>query len=158
MKFEVHKVVDSIRNADKYLHTKVFFSDNLVDLENYVTGKIPQDPAILEDIDDSTFPFVVENALGETDVWRYIYPCDSNYRPFESADELVKLWDKLVMSTRPSKTMPLIWVKYKASGTIQMITAFAKDGVEMGAEFMSWGYFFEKMTFLDGTPCGVKIN
>lgn len=158
MKFEVHKVVDSVRGADKHLHTKVFYSDNLVDLENYVTGKVPQDPALLEDIDDTTFPFVVENALGETDVWRYIYPCDNNYRPFESVRELVILWDSMVMCKRPSKTMPLIWVKYKESGTIQMITAFADTGVEMGATFMSWVYLFEKMIFLDGTPCGVKIN
>ena len=83
---------------------------------------------------------------------------EPHYRAFNGVDELIQRWNDLNPCTRPSYTMPLIWVKYKDSNTRQLVTAFADNGVEMGAEFMTWEYFFEKMEFLDGTPCGVLIE
>lgn len=83
---------------------------------------------------------------------------EPHYRAFNSVDELIERWNFLNPCTRPAYTMPLIWVKYKDSNTIQLVTAFADNGVEMGAEFMTWEYFFEKMEFLDETPCGVLIE
>ena len=83
---------------------------------------------------------------------------EPHYRAFNGVDELIERWNFLNPCTRPAHTMPLIWVKYKDSNTKQLVTAFADNGVEMGAEFMTWEYFFEKMDFLDGTPCGVLIE
>ena len=83
---------------------------------------------------------------------------EPHYRAFNGVDELVEVWRNKVTCTRPPYTMPLIWVKYKDSNTRQLVTAFADNGVEMGSEFMTWEYFFEKMEFLDGTPCGILIE
>ena len=83
---------------------------------------------------------------------------EPHYRAFNDVYELIERWNFLNPCTRPANTMPLIWVKYKDSNTRQLVTAFADNGVEMGAEFMTWEYFFEKMEFLDGTPCGVLIE
>lgn len=83
---------------------------------------------------------------------------EPHYRAFNDVDELIVRWNFLNPNPRPAYTMPLIWVKYKDSNTRQLVTAFADNGVEMGAEFMTWEYFFEKMEFLDGTPCGVLIE
>lgn len=83
---------------------------------------------------------------------------EPHYRAFNSVGELIERWNDLTPCTRPLCTMPLVWVKYKDSNTIQLVTAFADNGVEMGSVFMTWEYFFEKMEFLDGTPCGVLIE
>ena len=83
---------------------------------------------------------------------------EPHYRAFNSVEELIERWNFLNPCTRPAHTMPLVWVKYKDSNTRQLVTAFADNGIEMGAEFMTWEYFFEKMEFLDGTPCGVLIE
>jgi hypothetical protein len=82
----------------------------------------------------------------------------TGYRPFNNVDELIQRWNFLNPCTRPAYTMPLIWVKHKRSETVELITAFCKDGVEMGSSYMTWGYFFDAMVFLDNTPCGVEIQ
>lgn len=82
----------------------------------------------------------------------------SEYRPFNSVDELIQRWNFLNPCTRPAYTMPLIWVKHKGSETVELITAFCKDGVEMGGTYMTWGYFFDAMVFLDNSPCGVETQ
>ena len=83
---------------------------------------------------------------------------EPHYRAFNGVNELLFRWLEINAHDRPTFTMPLIWVKYKDSNTRQLVTAFADNGVEMGAEFMTWEYFFEKMEFLNGTPCGVLIE
>ena len=166
MTFEVHKVVDEGKSGTKYIGQKVFFADTILGLMKAVESGIP---AKLEEVDTRiSTPFVFWSDDGGWVSYRFIYPAEeekekvTKYRPFSSSEELIDFYDKRVCPNpvkRPPYTMPLIWVKYNAekSSTIQLITAFTNTGVEMGAEYMAWDYFFEKMVFLDNTPCGVKI-
>lgn len=165
MRFDVHKVVDNVEVGMTLIGSRGYYGDTLVELENNVVNEDGERElgAIEKDRND---PFGGILLNGSHYFARYYYPVEEpKYRPFVCVDELLSTFENRVCknpNTRPPFTMPLIWVRYKVpvteTGTIQLVTAFSKDGVEMGAEFMTWGYFFEKMEFLDGTPCGVKIN
>lgn len=171
MRFDVHKVVDDAETGMTLIGSKGYFGDTLVELENNVVNEDDKGELCKVLNEDLSSPFGVKLPSGWCQYARYFYPAEEKkeepkYRPFVSVNDLLSTFDNRVCknpNARPpfTVTMPLIWVRYKSVteiGTVQMVTAFSKNGVEMGAEFMSWEYFFEKMEFLDGTPCGVKIN
>ena len=164
MIFEVHKVVDNFREYEKWIGKKVYYADNLVDLMMYVEGKKEEEPAKVFKLGTFSHPFGVEDAMGNVDVWKYIYPAEEKqqeekYRPFESVDELVDAFKMHVCNNpkMPPNCMPLVWLRYKGSNSVCMITGFTDNGVELGGEFKSWVSLLEGMAFFNGYPCGVKV-
>lgn len=83
---------------------------------------------------------------------------EEEYRPCNNMAEFLQVVDKRVLKAIPPYSMPFVWVIYKASNTRNLITGYTDDGVELGATFVSWEHLFANFTFLDITPCGVKIN
>lgn len=165
MTFEEHKVIDNSLECEKWIGKKVFYADDLLSLMAYVEGKKEEEPAKVYGKGSASHPFGVENALGEMDVWKYIYPAEEEkaeekYRPFESVDELIDIF-KMYVCNNPNKlppnSMPLIWLRYKGSNSVCLITGFTDNGVELGAEFKSWVTLLESMAFFNGYPCGIKI-
>ena len=182
MTFETHKVIYNSAEENKILLGKeVYFANDLLELSHNVEKENIGARAILLQVDDDTLPFKVKLPSG-CETWvKLLYPIpeenithivkdeeksfvpEPHYRPFNNISELEKRWSEINPADKPRFVMPLIWVSYKVENanspvTIQMITAFTSNGVEMGAEFMSWEYLFEKMVFLDGTPCGVLVG
>ena len=188
MLFETHKVIYNGKQENAGLIGKeVYFANDLLELNLNVEKENIGSRAVLLQIDEDTLPFKVQLPSG-CETWvKLIYPIpeentirivkdepeneekkevidEPHYRAFNGIDELIQRWNFINPCSRPAYTMPLIWVKYKTphidekSATRQLITAFTNTGVEMGAEFMTWEYFFERMEFLDGTPCGVLIE
>ena len=187
MLFETHKVIYSGKDAENLIGKEFYYSNDLLELCLDVEKENIYSRAILVKADDDLLPFKMRDSGGH-EVWvKLLYPIpeeniihivkdeeetekevideqpsevidEPHYRAFNGVDELIVRWNFINPCTRPAHTMPLIWVKYKDSNTKQLVTAFADNGVEMGAEFMTWEYFFEKMEFLDGTPCGVLVG
>ena len=164
MTFEVHKVVDEF--YEKWIGKKVYYADDLLNLMMYVEGKKEEEPAKVCKKGSPSHPFWIEDDMGNADIWKYIYPAEDiempkeeKYRPFESVDELVDVFKMHVCNNpkMPPNAMPLIWLKYKNSNSVCMVTGFTDNGIEMGAEFQSWGFLIERMTFFNGYPCGVKV-
>lgn len=162
MTFEVHKVVDTY--CEEWKDKKVYYANNLVDLMMYVEGKKEEEPAKVYKTGLFSQPFGIEDDDGDISTWKYIYPAEEvhqeeKYRPFESVDELIDTFKMHVCNNpkMPPNCMPLVWLKYKNSNSVCMITGFTDNGIEMGAEFQSWGFLFERMTFFNGYPCGVKV-
>lgn len=83
---------------------------------------------------------------------------EEEYRPCHNMAEFLQVVDKRVLRTIPPYSMPFVWVIYKTSHTRNLVTGYTDDGVELGATFVSWEHLFANFTFLDITPCGVKIN
>lgn len=176
MLFETHKVIYRGVDCEDLIGKEVYFANDLLELNIAVEKDNIGNRGKLLKVDDDTMPFKVQLPSG-CETWVkliYLIPEDDiivitedepseepEYRPFENGDELISRWNEINPVTRPQYTMPLIWVRYKTvpndahEPTVQMITAFADTGVEMGAEFQSWKALFERMVFLDGTPCGV---
>ena len=85
------------------------------------------------------------------------YRVKSQFRPFKDVAELTATWEKMMeLKVRPN-TMPLIWVK--SEGVAEFITSFDEDG-EVSLSYhtspKSLERMFNDVTFLDGTPFGVK--
>lgn len=160
MTFDITKVC--YKPSEELLDQEVYFAQSLQALEKIVTTEngVYRGYITRLDKEGSTMPFCVGG------IWvNYIYltgkkkeVASPKYRPFENVDELIQRWNFLTPCTRPTYTMPLIWVKHKESETVELITAFCKDGVEMGGTYMTWGYFLDAMVFLDNSPCGVEIK
>ena len=160
MTFDITKVC--YKPNEELLDQEVYFAQSLMALETIVTEEngVYKGNVIRLDKEGSTMPFCVGG------IWvNYIYLTGKKkvlmspkYRPFNSVDELIERWNFLNPCTRPSYTMPLIWVKHKESDTVELVTAFCKDGVEMGGSYMTWDLFFDTMVFLDNSPCGVEIK
>lgn len=159
MTFDITKVC--YKPSEELLGEEVYFAQSLQALEEIVTEEngVYKGRVTRLDKESSAMSFCVGG------IWvNYIYPTGKKketmspkYRPFKNVDELIQRWNFLNPCTRPPYTMPLIWVKHKHSETVELITAFCKDGVEMGGTYMTWGYFFDAMVFLDNSPCGVEI-
>ena len=159
MTFDVTKL--RYKPSEELLGQEVYFSQYLHTLEEIVTEEngVYKGYVTKLDKEGSTMPFRVGG------IWvNYIYPTGKKkeivpeYKPFENVDELIQRWNFLNPCTRPPYTMPLIWVRHKHSETVELITAFGKDGVEMGGAYMTWDFFFDAMVFLDNSPCGVEIK
>ena len=157
MTFDITKV--RYKPNEELLGEEVYYAQSLRTLEEVVTTENGVYKGCVTNVDMNGF-FSING------IWtNFIYLTGKKNvlmtpkcRPFNNVDELVSRWDSINPCTRSANTMPLIWVKYKDSETVELITAFCKDGVEMGNSYMTWGYFFDAMVFLDNTPCGVEIK
>lgn len=169
MKFKAADVIFDIRDLEgSNFGKKYYFHDNLVELANLVTNDDKGHIGTLMEISSASklFPFAVK-VDGEVLWTSLLYPVEESaeerlpvYRPFNSPEEFIETYTERVCknpSARPPHTMPFIWVKHKNSNTVELVTAFCDDGVEMGGTYMTWGYFVDAMVFLDNSPCGVKI-
>ena len=92
------------------------------------------------------------------------------YRPFKDCDELVECWERKIfipaMQYTKQKVLfkPEIWVKSKAYGTDNLITAFDGDNESIGGScvFIQDQWFtlqdlYEHFVFLDGSCIGVTL-
>ena len=96
---------------------------------------------------------------------------EKHYRPFKDCDELVETYHKRTFTpvvveelyNKKLKKMyrPEIWVKSKAYGTENLITAFDNDNESIGGScvyiqdiWIDMKELFDCFTFLDGSVCG----
>ena len=160
MTFDITKVC--YKPSEELLGQEVYFAQSLQALEEIVTEEngVYKGRVTRLDKESSTMPFCVGG------MWvNNIYPTGKKietvspkYRPFNDTNEFIAEYEKRTGNNKnPICTMPLIWVKHKHSETVELITAFCKDGVEMGSSYMTWGFFLDAMIFLDNSPCGVEI-
>ena len=161
MTFDITKVC--YKASEELLGEEVYFAQSLPALEEIVTTEngVYKGCVTRLDKESSTMPFCAGG------IWaNYIYLTGKKnvlmspkYRPFNDTTEFIVEYETRIGNNKnPPNTMPLIWVKHKGGETIELITAFCKDGVEMGGTYMTWGYFLDDMVFLDNSPCGVEIK
>ena len=94
----------------------------------------------------------------------------SNKRPFNNCNELIEYWcvnyegvAEQHIKSFVKQMMPSIWVKSKAYGTDNLITAFDNDNESIGGScvfiqdmWVDMKELFDNFTFLDGSLCGVE--
>ena len=51
---------------------------------------------------------------------------------------------------------PVCWVKFRDTENYYLVTGIVKDGVWLSDQFLNWSEMFNRVTFIDGSPCGVK--
>lgn len=159
MTFELNKIIDDTTTTDIKSGAVVFYANTLEHLKDFVeTEKIK---GVFAGI--TTFGRFRITANGVEVDAKYIYPAGEvveQTRAFLDVNEFIYTYEHRVCKNpnkNPPYTMPLIWVKYKNSNTVELVTAFCDDGVEMGETYMTWSYFVDAMVFLDNSPCGVTV-
>jgi hypothetical protein len=111
----------------------------------------------------------------ETSVWKLFenenpdwyeahYRPVPEYRPFDSLDELIAEFVKRFgFETPEDYAYPLIWVKLKGKNDRYLITGYIDNEengelVKIGDKYYGLCVLFAGFQFLDGSPCGVKIE
>jgi hypothetical protein len=91
------------------------------------------------------------NPTFEVDDFDYRIKPEPKYRPFANAEECIE---------EMKKHVPFGWVKDKCSFyPIEMMGAsFSKEYIKCRGIWFTSGRMFKDVTFLDGTPFGVKIE
>ena len=67
------------------------------------------------------------------------------YRAYKSQKEFME-----------QPVFPVCWIKFKGTSNYYLITGIVNDGVWLSDQFLNWTELFNRVTFIDGTPCGVK--
>ena len=88
------------------------------------------------------------------------------YRPYENCGELIEHWRKIWREARRfyeeydynlSIEMPSIWVINKDTGIREMIIGYVGVGVLLPRANLTMQELLDNYTFIDGSPCGVRI-
>ena len=103
--------------------------------------------------------------------YEYFYlieePKEEKYRPYQDNNELIV--DFTIRATNDfykslPMTIPFVWIKNKQSEDIVLITRYGRDiknnntsFVVIDGELYSLEALFNLYTYLDGSPCGIKI-
>ena len=168
MTFDKNKVYTALNADEVKIGSKGYFADSLEDLRAFVS----------EDDDPCTLFEVLGEEYGRRfdeggNPWNLFYlvgaPAEDKYRPYESTDEMIEDFKERAKKHYNANFFkcPMfhtsIWVKEKNNGDKYLITGFIKDDLNIycvliGTCFVSLGVLFKSYTYLDGTPCGKKIE
>lgn len=125
-------------------------------MKAFIEGKTIQCNAVKYDIriwmDDS-------NPCWDWNNFEYRVKPESNYRPYKNLEEFKKDIEKrynddfnMIIQNKN------IWLKYKKTGGIYMISGFmdATFGIIINGGCYGFDMLFERYTYLDGSPCGIE--
>ena len=119
-------------------------------LEAIKEGKTIQykDTGVWRDIDGDDDGFCLGTLVKETDSYR-IKP-EQKYRPFKDAEEC---WNEM------QKHQPFGWAKLNdVRYNIYVVSSTSVCLINGNREHMDYVYAYQKLTFVDGFPFGIKVE
>ncbi len=160
MKFDFKKVYTAINAEELKDGDKVYVSDSLDDLRDFVEND-RLNVEELFDIREENFQrrFLVQ---GNANAYAFAYLVErakeKKWRPYESIDEFVSDFIKRFNIACPKYGMPLIWIKSKETSMKHLVKSFYAGVEEVGiaSNIIKLNWLFNEYEYLDGTPCGVK--
>lgn len=81
---------------------------------------------------------------------------EPTYRPYKDTDEMIEDFKKRFNVEVPPYALPEIWVENKFSKVRRLITGFRVISVDIYDSEWSMNELFNRYTYLDGSPCGMK--
>ena len=157
MEFDIKKVFSAVNAKELKKGDKVICADDLAMLKDLVEQD-REGGTIANILDRNAFRFMTNT--GEIAAFAYLVErAAENWRPYKDVNELISAWQKKTGVTARPNTMPLIWVKYNNTPyeTAQIMAFDNKN--EAICVIDTWydlTELFDKFTYLDGTPCGIK--
>ena len=170
MTFDKNKVYTALNADEVKVGSKGYFADSITELKNKIkdedekfseVGKVYTENNIYRFSDSDGFDYSLFYLVGA--------PEEDKYRPYETTDEMIEDFKERAKKHYNANFFkcPMfhtsIWVKEKNNGDKYLITGFIKDDLNIycvliGTCFVSLGVLFKSYTYLDGTPCGKKIE
>lgn len=164
MVFDESNVFSAV-NADKVkVGSKGYFADDIQCLKQLVGAN--SSIRVLEKIEeeDAVCRFMADNGHTFNLFYLVEMPNEVKYRPYKNTDELVEDWKERVIAydsalfSKNPMFCPLIWVKNKATNDKYLLVIYFHDSVMCGAAPYDLPTLFDGYTYLDGSPCGKKIQ
>ena len=167
MEFDKSKVYTAVNADEVKVGSKGYFADNLYELQCVIHNKKDNFFTIKEILKpDEEFRFLAKNLVGDYDSWNLFYlveePKEKKFRPYKDTDEMIEDFKKRYNSyggwSGKNNPMynPLIWIKNKAIKGKYLIVNYYENEIVILGEVHSMKAFFNRFTYLDGSPCGIE--
>ena len=161
MTFDKNKVYTALNVDEVKVGSKGYFADKLKDLKALVSAD--GDLCTLADVMGEDY----ERRFDEgTDYWNLFYlveePKEEKYRPYENTDEMIEDFKERAKAYGANffkcpMFNPTIWIKDKIENKY-LIISYIKDCVYIEDVAKNMDDLFYCFTYLDGSPCGKKIE
>lgn len=79
---------------------------------------------------------------------------EPTYRPYKDCDEMIEDFNTRFGVIHDKELLPLIWIKYKETGSKFLITFFGEQEITASCGNWSLRHASDNFTYLDGSPCG----
>lgn len=172
MKFYVDKVFVSLNADDVKIGSKGYCADSLVNLKAAVENEVRLAYGKVTRINDKYCPyrFRIDNITDKAFFYLIKESQEDKFRPYSNPDEMIEDFKKRYNAyggwSGKDNPMynPMIWIKSKATGFRHLVTDYSDDNcghcnkscIWIGSLSIMFKELFDKYTYLDGTPCGIK--
>ena len=170
MEFYVNKVFESLRADDVKIGSKGYCADSLANLKTIVENEVKLAYGEVTRIRDKDclYRFCIDNIVDKAFFYLVEEPEENKFRPYSNPNEMIEDFKKRYNAyggwSGKDNPMynPLIWIKSKATGFRHLVTDYCDDDncnkscIWIGSLALAFKELFDKYTYLDGTPCGIK--
>lgn len=172
MKFYVDKVFMSLNADDVKIGSKGYCADSLVNLKTAVENEVKLAYGEVTRINDKDclYRFCIDSIIDKA-FFYFVEEPEKKPRPYSNPEEMIEDFKKRYNSyggwSGKDNPMynPLIWIKSKATGFRHLVTDYGdndncghcnKSCIWIGTLPIKFKELYERYTYLDGTPCGIK--
>ena len=164
MEFQKENVYTALNADEVKIGSKGYFADSITELKNKVKDEEPSEVGKVY-TENNVYRFSDSNGLDYSLFYLVEEPEEDKYRPYETTDEMIEDFKERAKKHYNANFFkcPMfhvsIWVKDKKSNSKYLISAFGEIDVYLSSiDEYSLELLFEDFTYLDGTPCGKKIE
>lgn len=163
MTFDKNKVYTALNADEVKIGSKGYFADSITELKNKVKDEEPSEVGKVY-TENNVYRFSDSNGLDYSLFYLVEEPEEDKYRPYETTDEMIEDFKERAKKHYNANFFkcPMfhvsIWVKNKKTDCKSLITDSSKNMVFFSDTRFTTEELFDKYTYLDGTPCGKKIE
>ena len=165
MTFDKNKVYTALNADEVKVGSKGYFADSITELKNKIkdedekfseVGKVYTENNIYRFSDSNGFDYSLFYIVGA--------PAEDKYRPYETTDEMIEDFKERAKKHYNANFFkcPMfhvsVWVKNKQTGCMCLVTDYLERTVFCSEFSYTMEELFDKYTYLDGSPCGKKIE
>lgn len=161
MKFDKNKLYSCFNCDEVKIGSRGFFANTKKELLEKLENE--SDVSILTGIEtsgfsDDLFCFIDDNE----NIYNYFYLLEEvkEYRPYASTNEMIRdYWGGMNENIPlPNNRLPTIWVKQKGTNNCHLIMDFMENRfIRLNNASYELKALFNSFTYLDDSPCGIKI-
>lgn len=162
MEFDKSRVYTALNADELKVGDKVYVADSLSDLKRLVEMNMSDCERKLKAIrkEYENFRFFVKTPnlkVGYNLAYLVERAKEKKWRPYKDTDEMIADYKKRFNVDGSDYELPLIWINHKEwPSSKYLITGFNEFTIIVSYVEKELTTFFDKYTYLDGSPCGME--